>query len=76
MKRKKVEIKKKKEYTPFPPEQLLRKEDYAMMSGEYFLSKEQKEERARETKREKLEGKKQERIDKQLQLFEAPEEEP
>jgi ribosomal RNA assembly protein len=28
VKRKKVTIKPKKEYTPFPPEQLLRKEDY------------------------------------------------
>lgn len=40
--RKKVAVKAKKEYTPFPPEQLLRKEDYQMMSGEYFLTKEQR----------------------------------
>lgn len=42
IKRKKSAVTKKKEYTPFPPEQLLRKEDYQMMSGEYFLSKDQK----------------------------------
>jgi ribosomal RNA assembly protein len=41
IKRKKVEIKKKKEYTPFPPEQLLRKEDYQMMSGEFFMKKDE-----------------------------------
>jgi ribosomal RNA assembly protein len=35
-------VKTKKEYSPFPPEQQLRKEDYQMMSGEYFLTKEQK----------------------------------
>jgi ribosomal RNA assembly protein len=58
VKRKKVEIKKKKEYTPFPPEQLLRKEDYAMMSGEYFLTKEQKEEKVKEKKRDHREQKK------------------
>ena len=28
---------KKKEYTPFPPEQKPRKEDLEMMSGKYFL---------------------------------------
>ena len=43
IKRKKVEIKPKKEYTPFPPEQLLRKEDYQMMSGEYHLSQKEKD---------------------------------
>lgn len=42
IKRKKTTVTQKKEYTPFPPEQLLRKEDYQMMSGEYFLSKDQK----------------------------------
>lgn len=46
VRRKKVKSeqkKVKKEYSPFPPEQLLRKEDYAMMSGEYFLSEKQKD---------------------------------
>ena len=48
VKRKKVVIKPKKEYTPFPPEQLLRKEDYAMMSGEHFLTKEEKDKKKRD----------------------------
>ena len=38
--RKKKTGAKKKEYSPFPPEQLLRAEDYKMMSGEYFLTDE------------------------------------
>jgi ribosomal RNA assembly protein len=38
VKRKKVKVSRKKEYTPFPPEQLPRKEDLQMMTGEYFLS--------------------------------------
>ena len=55
--------KKKKEYTPFPPEQQLRKEDYQMMSGEYFLTEKQKKEKT-EKKREAKDRKKQERIDR------------
>ena len=39
----KVINKKKEEYSTFPPEQQLRKEDYQMMTGEYFLSKGAKE---------------------------------
>lgn len=41
VKRKKVQkelSKKKKEYTPFPPEQQPRKEDIQMMTGEYWLT--------------------------------------
>lgn len=54
IKRKKVkqEKKKKKEYTPFPPEQLPRKEDIQMMTGEYFLSEKAKDQIKREKKRE------------------------
>lgn len=54
IKRKKVAAAKKtkKEYTPFPPEQLLRKEDYAMMSGEYFLTDKAKDDLKKKKKRE------------------------
>ncbi len=38
MKKKKKSLIKKKEYTPFPPEQQPRIEDIKMETGEYFLS--------------------------------------
>jgi ribosomal RNA assembly protein len=43
---------KKKEYTPFPPEQLPRKEDLAMFSGEYFLTEQMKQEQHEQKKRD------------------------
>ena len=55
MKRKKIKAdkkKKKKPYTPFPPEQLPRKEDIQMMTGEYFLSEKAKEDIKNQKKRE------------------------
>jgi|TARA_B110000285_G_C14580194_1_gene361818 ribosomal RNA assembly protein len=72
VKRKKVEIKPKKEYTPFPPEQLLRKEDHMMMSGEYFLTKDEVKQKAMEVKQEAREAKRQEKIEAKMKLFEAP----
>ena len=65
VKRKQKKVKKpKKEYSPFPPEQLPRKEDLEMMTGEYFLSDKQKEGIKHEKKRTAKELKKQEKIDK------------
>ena len=40
--KRKTSKKQKKEYTPFPPEQMPRKEDILMETGEYFLSKKEK----------------------------------
>jgi ribosomal RNA assembly protein len=36
-------LRRKKEYTPFPPEQTPRQEDLQMASGEFFLKEEQRE---------------------------------
>lgn len=54
-KKSKKDVEKKKEYTPFPPPQMPRKIDLQIESGEYFLSKEKKQEREMEKKKEKQE---------------------
>jgi ribosomal RNA assembly protein len=76
VKRKQKKVVAKKKYSPFPPEQTLRKEDYQMMTGEYFLSEKAKENIEREKKRELKEAKKQQKIDMKHKDFEAPAEEP
>lgn len=72
-KRKKLKI-KQKSGNVFPPEQQLRKEDYAMFSGEYFLTPQQKEDIKKEEKAKKREVKKSEKKAEQDKLYEAPEE--
>lgn len=72
-KRKKLNI-KKKEFSPFPPEQQLRKEDYAMFSGEYFLTPQQKDDIKNQDKAKKREVKMQEKKDEQAKQFQAPDE--
>ena len=44
-------IRKKKEYTPFPPTQPESKVDRELATGEYFLKESQKKARAREQKK-------------------------
>ena len=68
-----MDKRKKKEYSPFPPEQLLRKEDIAMMSGEYFLSDKAKDEIEGKKKREEKAARKQEKANAKAREFEAPE---
>jgi len=72
-KRKKLVIKKKNP-SPFPPEQQLRKEDYAMFSGEYFLTDKQRENIKKEEKAKKRDIKNQQRKEEQDKLYIAPEE--
>jgi ribosomal RNA assembly protein len=65
VKRKKVDPKdkkKKKEYTPFPPEQLPRKEDIAMATGEYFLSDKAKQRQEKDKKREQKAERKDQKV--------------
>lgn len=73
-KRKKLKVKKKNEFSPFPPEQQLRKEDYEMFSGEYFLTPQQKEQIKQDEKAKKREIKNQQKKEEQEKLFIPPEE--
>lgn len=74
IKRKKVRTeRKKKEYTPFPPEQLPRKEDIQMATGEYFLSEKAKDDIKREKKREQKDDRKNAKITERNRTLQAPE---
>ena len=72
-KRKKIK-KEKKAYTPFPPQQLPRKIDLQMESGEYFMKPEEKESAKLKEKFAKQEEKRKEKVKKRAELFIAPDE--
>ena len=73
VKRKQKKVSKKKpKYSPFPPEQLLRKEDQQMMTGEFFLSEKAKENIEHEKKRAAKDLKKKEKLESKLQNLVAP----
>lgn len=74
-KRKQPKNKKtKKEYTPFPPEQPESKIDKQLASGEYFLSKEQKQGRKNKEHEEKQAAAAKKQQEKRNKDFKAPEE--
>lgn len=73
--RKPHKISEKKPYTPFPPPQQPRKIDLEIESGEYFLSKGQKEQKAREKREEKRKENKAKRDEERQKDFVAPSEE-
>ncbi|KAF3308439.1 ribosomal RNA assembly protein krr1 [Orbilia oligospora] len=70
----KVTDKSRKVYTPFPPAQEKSKVDLQIESGEYFLSKPQKEQAAAEKKEEAQREKKEQRQKEREQDFVPPEE--
>lgn len=72
--KRKNKSKEKKEYTPFPPEQMPRKEDLLMETGEYFLSKKEKKLREEEKAQEAKDEKKKAREAKRAKSYEPPKE--
>ncbi|OQO02619.1 KRR1 small subunit processome component [Cryoendolithus antarcticus] len=71
----KVVDKKKKVYTPFPPEQEKSKVDLQIESGEYFLGKVAKERAQREKRDDVMKEKMEDRKRKREEGYEAPKEE-
>lgn len=67
---------KKKEYTPFPPEQTPSKVDLELMSGEYHLMAEQKKAIAQAKKKEQQQEVTKMRAEEKEKLFVAPKEKP
>ncbi|ANB14134.1 Krr1p [Sugiyamaella lignohabitans] len=70
----KIRDTKEKTYTPFPPAQTPRKIDLQIESGEYFLSKKDKEQNKLDEKREKREAAKAEKDKERAKDFIAPKE--
>ena len=77
-KRESKRVKKEKEYTPFPPPQLPRKEDLLLESGEYFLKAKdkQKNRKYKQSKSELSLKKAAEKDLKKKQKFIPPKEKP
>lgn len=67
--------KEKKVYTPFPPAQLPRKVDLEIESGEYFLSKREKEMKKLEERKEQQDEKQKEKEEERKKDYIAPKEE-
>uniref|UniRef100_A0A060SZT9 KRR1 small subunit processome component n=1 Tax=Blastobotrys adeninivorans TaxID=409370 RepID=A0A060SZT9_BLAAD len=72
--KKPMNVKEKKAYTPFPPAQQPSKVDLQIESGEYFLGKKEKELKKLEEKREKREAAKIEKQKEREKDFVAPKE--
>ncbi|KAF2120893.1 hypothetical protein BDV96DRAFT_565863 [Lophiotrema nucula] len=68
----KVTDKSKRTYTPFPPPQEKSKVDLQIESGEYFLSKQAKERKAREDRDAKMREKQEAKRKERLQEYVAP----
>lgn len=66
--------KSKKEYTPFPPEQMPRKEDILMETGEFFLSKKEKEGKEMKEKEDARMEKEREKEEKRAKSYVPPKE--
>uniref|UniRef100_A0A0A9WY59 KRR1 small subunit processome component n=1 Tax=Lygus hesperus TaxID=30085 RepID=A0A0A9WY59_LYGHE len=71
-KAKKKEVKKKKEYTPFPPAQTESKVDKLLASGEYFMKEDQRKRRRHDEKLTKQQEKEKERQEKRALPFVPP----
>lgn len=67
-------VREKKEYTPFPPPIQPSKVDLALESGEYFMSQEQKQARAKAQQEERQAAKVEERQRQREAAFQAPKE--
>lgn len=73
-KKPKIDKKKKKEYTPFPPPQAESKIDKQLASGEYFLDETQKRAKLNKERREKQASDKKKQSEKRSKAYVAPSE--